>query len=470
MPSNKLYIGRKVRELRQLQNVTQTQFAQRLGISTSYLNQIENNQRPVSAAVLLALAEKFRIDLADISQSDGDRMISALTEALSDPVFESHRPSLQELKLITQNAPTFARALISSHQAYRRTSEQLASLDHSIGSATSTADPTPYEEVRDFFHFVDNYVHELDVAAERLATKLDLPDRNTSAVLASHLEARHDVRILNTRADEGILRRYDPAARALFLNPYAPAATRNFQMAFQIATLEMKTEIDAIARDAEFRTQEAAEICTIGLQNYFAGALTLPYQPFLTAGKELRHDLEMLATRFGASLEQVAHRLSTLQRPAMKGVPVFFARIDRAGNITKRHSAAKLQFARYGAACPLWNAHQAFERPGRIIRQLAETPDGVRYLSIATEIAKSGGGFNTMQRRYAIALGCEISYAADFVYADGLDLNNRAAFDPIGISCRVCERVNCPQRAVPPLKRRLAVDRDRRGILPYTLI
>ena len=183
----------------------------------------------------------------------------------------------------------------------------------------------------------------------------------------------------------------------------------------------------------------------------------------------MRHDLELLAARFGASIEQVAHRLSTLQRPGLKGVPVFFARIDRAGNITKRHSAAKLQFARYGAACPLWNVHQAFESPGRIIRQLAETPDGVRYLCVATELAKGGGGFTAPQRRYAIALGCEVSYAADFVYADGLDLGNRAAFDPIGISCRICERASCPQRAVPPLKRKLTVDHNRRAVLPYSI-
>ena len=185
-------------------------------------------------------------------------------------------------------------------------------------------------------------------------------------------------------------------------------------MAFQIAALEQQAEIESIIKRAEFRSAEAAEICRIGLQNYFAGALVLPYQTFMSTAKDLRHDLELLAARFGASLEQVAHRLSTLQRPGLKGIPVFFATIDRAGNITKRHSGAKLQFARFGAACPLWNAHQAFEVPGRIIRQLAETPDGIRYLSIATEVIKSGGGYRAPHRRYAIALGCEISYAKDF--------------------------------------------------------
>lgn len=469
MASGKLYIGRKVRELRETNKTTQAAFAERLGISTSYLNQIENNQRPVSAAVLLSLAEKFQIDIGSISAGDSDRLLSALVEAMADPLFDGYSPSLQELKLVVQNAPGFAHSLITCHQAYRRNSEQLASFDDQLGRANTFTEPTAYEEVRDFFHFVDNYIHDLDLAAEQLAMNLGIPERDASAALGEYLESRHKVRIMRAAPGEEFLRRYNPASRALSLNPYSPAATRTFQMAFQIAALEQQAEMERIVRRAEFRSAEAAEICKIGLQNYYAGALVLPYQTFVATAKDLRHDLELLAARFGASLEQVAHRLSTLQRPGLKGIPVFFATIDRAGNITKRHSAAKLQFARFGAACPLWNAHQAFEVPGRIIRQLAETPDGVRYLSIATEVIKKNGGYRAPHRRYAIALGCEISYAKDFVYGDGLDLTNRAAFDPIGISCRICERSACPQRAVPPLKVRLRVDHLHRSTLPYVI-
>lgn len=469
MSNGKLYIGRKVRELREANRATQAAFAERLGISTSYLNQIENNQRPVSAAVLLSLAEKFQIEIASIASGDDDRLLSALVEALADPIFDGYSPSLQELKLVVQNAPGFAHSLIASHQAYRRNSEQLASFDHQLGRASALSEPTAFEEVRDFFHFVDNYIHDLDIAAERLAGQLDLPDRNAEAAISDYLDSAHGVRIMRAPPGNDLLRRFDPTSRVLFLNSYSPPATRTFQMAYQIAALEQQTDIHRIITNADFRTREAAEICKIGLQNYFAGALILPYQSFMTSAKELRHDLELLSARFGASLEQVSHRLSTLQRPGLKGAPVFFATIDRAGNITKRHSAAKLQFARFGAACPLWNAHQAFEAPGRIIRQLAETPDGVRYLSVATEVNKSVGGYKAPHRRYAIALGCEISYANDFVYADGLDLSNRNVFEPIGISCRICERTNCPQRAVPPLKAQLSFHPLSRSIQPYII-
>ncbi len=205
------------------------------------------------------------------------------------------------------------------------------------------------------------------------------------------------------------------------------------------------------------------------MRTTFAGAALLPYRAFLEAAQTCRHDLERLADQFGASIEQVAHRLSTLQRPGAKGVPFFFVRVDQAGTITKRHSATRLQFARFGGACPLWNVHQAFETPGRFLRQLAETPDGVRYLCLARDVSKPGGSFHAPTRRYAIGLGCEVSHAGDLVYADDLDLRKAAAFEPIGISCRICERRDCHQRALPPLERRLTITPDRRGLLPYEI-
>jgi len=205
----------------------------------------------------------------------------------------------------------------------------------------------------------------------------------------------------------------------------------------------------------------------VGLANYFAGASMMPYARFLEAAAAERHDIERLCHLFGASPEQVGHRLSTLQRPGAKGVPFFFVRVDQAGTITKRHSATRLQFARFGGACPLWNVHRAFETPGRILRQLAETPDGVRYLCLAMDISRQGGRFHAPVRRFAIGLGCEIAHAGAIVYGDGLDIANADAFEPIGISCRICERTACHQRSVPPLERQLTIDVDRRGILPY---
>jgi predicted transcriptional regulator len=263
------------------------------------------------------------------------------------------------------------------------------------------------------------------------------------------------------------LRSYDPSQRNLTISSRASPASQRFQLLYQVAQQSQNDLIEATLDLARFQTREARDIAKIGLANYFAGAALMPYRAFLAAAQSTRHDLERLADQFGASIEQVAHRLSTLQRPGSKGIPFFFVRVDQAGTITKRHSATRLQFARFGGACPLWNVHRAFETPGHFLRQLAETPDGVRYLCLARDVSKPGGAFLAPVRRYAIGLGCEISHAASLVYSDGLDLKGR--FEPIGISCRICERPDCHQRSVPPLERRLTVNPDRRGVLPYSI-
>ncbi|CAN7681149.1 helix-turn-helix domain-containing protein [Neorhizobium sp. LjRoot104] len=464
MAIGKLFIGKSVRELRLSRKWNQSQFAERLGISTSYLNQIESNSRPVSATVLLALVDKFQLQVSEIAGGEGDRLLSALSEALKDPLFETLAPTVQDIKLVVQNAPGIAHALILAHQAYRRTTEQLAGIDQELAKGMS--EPTPYEEVRDYFHFVDNYVHDLDVAAERLASTLGLQvdpfgamKRELGKCGVSVLQAAH----------EGSLRSFDAKTSTLYLNRHSPAQTQLFQMAVQLAQVEFSGPIAEIVAGAGFRTAEAAEICKVGLQNYVAGALLMPYCQFADAAAALRHDVELLALEFNTSIEQVCHRLSTLQRPGRKGVPMFFARIDRAGNITKRHSATKLQFARFGAACPVWNVHQAFESPGKILRQMAETPDGGKYLSLALQVTKHSGGFHGQHIAYALAFGCEMSNAEAFVYADDLRDTARPVFEPIGISCRICERTRCPSRAWPPMKGRIGVDHHQRMTVPYEI-
>ena len=460
MPVQKVYAGAKLREIRARLHLTQKEFATRLGVSLPYLNQMENNNRPVSTAVLLSLAREFGTDVTELSSGDSERMVVDLREALADPVFPAPAPATADLRLVASNAPGVARALLALHHAYRQVHERLASLDEALGREDRTLQASPWEEVRDFFHYCDNYLDAVDRTAEHFALSSDGVDRRAQRVFERQ-------RITVKLIDSGPLRVYDPSSRELSLARTASEATRRFQMLHQIALLTQNDLLEATLDLARFRTDTAREIAKIGLANYFAGAALLPYRAFLTAAQETRHDLEELADRFGASIEQVAHRLSTLQRPGAKGVPFFFVRVDQAGTITKRHSATRLQFARYGGACPLWNVHRAFETPGRFLRQLAETPDGVRYFCLARDVSKPGGSFRAPVRRYAIGLGCEIKHAGVLTYADDMDLDNPTAFEPIGISCRICARPDCHQRSVPPLEQELRIDPDRRGILPY---
>ncbi|UWQ16113.1 short-chain fatty acyl-CoA regulator family protein [Jannaschia sp. M317] len=458
MAGQKLYAGGKLREVRTRIGLTQTEFAARLGVSLPYLNQMENNNRPVSTTVVLALAREFGFDVTELGGGDEARLVSDMREALADPVFGDAVP-LADLRLAAGNAPALARAFLDLHRAYRDGHERLASLDAALGSSGMSA-PSPWEEVRDFFHYCDNYIDAVDRAAETFAGRLD----DLESGLARFWREK---RIAVVTEDSDRLRRFDSRAGVLTLSSRADPATLRFQQLHQVALISRGELLDATLDLARFTSPDARRIARTGLANYFAGAALMPYAAFRGAADACRHDLETLARQFGASLEQVGHRLSTLQRSGAKGVPFFFVRVDPAGQITKRHSATRLQFARFGGACPLWNVHAAFETPGRFLRQVAETPDGVRYFCLARDVSRTGGAWGAPVRRHAIALGCEVRHAERLVYADGLDLNSGVV--PIGVSCRICERVNCHQRAVPPLERPLRIDPHDRGVLPYDL-
>lgn len=462
MATRKLYAGVKLRETRQRLGLTQKDFAAKLGVSLPYLNQMENNNRPLSTTVVLALAQEFGFDVTELSTGDAERLVSDMREALADPVFGTEPPPLADLRLTASNAPALARAFLELHRAYRQTHERLASLDEALGREDARSPASPWDEVRDFFHYCDNYIDAVDHAAERLAE-----GAGPGGIEALARARLRDMGIGVTEADSTTLRHLDREAGTLTLSARAPAETRRFQLLLQLAFLTQDNLLEATLDFARFQSEAARAIAKMGLANYFAGAALMPYGAFLGTAQTVRHDLEVLALRFGASIEQVCHRLSTLQRPGAKGIPFFFVRVDQAGTITKRHSATRLQFARFGGACPLWNVHRAFETPGRFLRQLAETPDGVRYISLARDVSKPGGSFGAPVRRFAIALGCEVKHAGDLVYADDLDVTNARAFEPIGISCRICERTECHQRSVPPLERRLQVTPDERGVLPY---
>jgi len=399
MPSRKLYAGVKLRELRTRMSLTQKAFAAKLGISLPYLNQMENNNRPVSTSVVLAMAQEFGFDVTELSIGDAERMVTDMREALSDPIFSEIAPPVADLRLAASNAPNLSRAFLELHRAYRQTHERLASLDEVLGQGTASLQSSPWEEVRDFFHYCDNYIDAVDRAAERFAVRVG-PDP---------LRAR-DLSFTVQYADNPSLRHFDSDTNTLTLSASASPASQRFQLLHQVALLEQNELLEATLDLARFQTDAARQIAKSGLANYFAGAAQMPYDAFLNAAHDTRHDLERLADRFGASIEQVA-----------------------------------------------------------FLRQLAETPDGVRYISIARDVSKPGGSFAAPTRRYAIALGCEMTHASALVYADDLLPAKPQAFEPIGISCRICPRRDCHQRSVPPLESQLSVDHDRRGTLPYSV-
>jgi predicted transcriptional regulator len=420
----------------------------------------------MTPAVTEAFAKAFPIDWNSAPADETERRLASLREAFGNPLFASEDFGPQALHRAVEQQPLFADQFVRLHDAYRRAEERLQMVDDRIASGVPGDDRLPWEEVRDWFHDAGNYVDSIDRAAEALAGELDA-EPLTEALIAHVLKRRHGVDIVTASDDGGMLRRFDRARALLTIGAAQPPETRRFMMAHQLALLEFAGPIAAVAGEARLRAAEARPLLSVGLANYAAGALLMPYRRFREAARATRHDIDRLCQRFGISFEQACHRLSTLQRPAERGIPFFFCRVDMAGNITKRHSATRLQFARFGGACPLWIVHEAVAIPDRILVQLAEMPDGVRYVSMAKGLVKSSGSFTRAPRRYAVALGCEVEHARDFIYADALDTANLGAVTPIGISCRLCPRQNCDQRAFPPAGRPIAVDADRRDVVPY---
>ena len=463
---HRIYAGDRVREVRGRYGYSQAIMAQRLGISISYLSQIESGDRPLTAAVVSALSRSFPVDWSDVTPEDGSAVTIAALDAGTDPSIPTARLTDEAVFRGVKQQPLVTRRMIALHAAFRRSQDQLRVLDDRVQSGGGLH--LPWEEVRDWFQSTDNYIDLLDRYAEQVAARLEIAG-NPLATLTRCLNETHGIRFVE-EASELVqqLRRFDEAERELVIGARQPVETQSFQLAHQLMQLEGREIVDQVVAEAPLRSDAARSLLRVGLGNYAAGALLMPYGRFRAEAKRLRHDIDELRHLFSVSFEQACHRLSTLQRPSQHGVPFFFCRVDMAGNVTKRHSATRLQFAQFGGTCPLMAVHEAVAIPDRIFPQLAETPDGTRYVSIAKGLTKPTTSFRRPPRRYAVALGCEVEHAALFVYADGLDLSGQGSATPIGPSCRICPRQDCEQRAFPPAGRELRVDPDTRSIIPYS--
>jgi predicted transcriptional regulator/transcriptional regulator with XRE-family HTH domain len=465
----RIFAGQKLRQLRLDQRMDQAAMAAMLGISVSYLSQLENDDRPLTAKVKAALAEAFPLDWAAFDPREEEQLLGAFTFALAHPEVSRAPLEPERIEKLHLQFPEFAARYVDLHRAYRQANERLNMIEEAIANDTATQARMPWEAVRDWFHDAGNYVHTIDCLAEDMAAKLTAGDDLDEGMLVEALARRHGLETLIAETPDSALRAYESTTKRLFINAALPTESRKFMLAHQLMMLEGSALIADVARQASLPILEADRLLTIGLANYAAGALLMPYARFRDSARELRHDIDRLARRFGVSFEQACHRLSTLQRPGMRGIPFFFCRVDMAGNITKRHSATRLQFARFGGACPLWNVHETVAIPDRINVQLGETPDGVRYVSMAKGLVKPSGSYARSPRRYAVVLGCEVEHAGNFVYADGLRLADEAAATPIGVTCRLCSRRSCDQRAFPPADRAIRIDPDNRQIVPYLI-
>lgn len=435
---SKHFAGAKIRTLRKQHRLTQSDMAARLGLSTSYLNQLENDQRPLTVTVLMALTGEFDVDTSFFS---GER--DATTVADLATVF-----------------PT-----VPSEQLADLAARYPGLVDDLLARAASQAGDglSPYERVRDYFFDARNYIHELDTAGEELAATIGRQHFRVGRMAALFAE-KLGVTVRFHGSPDGPRRRFDHAHRELTLRTGLTEAQQCFQLAIQYALTQHHDLLFELA--SPLPDDGSRGLAVVGLAQYFAGAVTMPYALFLDYAEEVRYDIDLIAERFGTSFESTCHRLSTLQRPGARGVPFFFIRTDRAGNISKRQSATRFHFSRRGGSCPLWVLHRAFETPSRITRQVAAMPDGHHYLWVARYVSGATTGFGRPRKEFAVALGCDLDQGHRLIYSDGLELTPQAA-TPIGPGCTACPRTSCPQRAFPASGREVGVDFDVSHEAPY---
>jgi predicted transcriptional regulator/DNA-binding XRE family transcriptional regulator len=475
----KAFMGVRLKTFREQQRLTQAALAASLKISPSYLNQIENDQRPLTVPVLLRLQSAHGIDLQLFSEDEGARRLSEIQAVFSDPREADPVPQA-EAKVVASQLPSVAKVLLQLHKRARTAEDRLSSLaagsDGERGAGEAAPPLQPYEEVREFFYARHHHMAMLDERAEQLYEAVTGAEPGTAsaaklvACLRERLRQQHGVEVRETaasRTSDQALRNYDPANHTIALATDMDPGQQAFQLGVQLAFLETGPLIDSFTTADAFTTSQARSLARLGFANHFAGALVLPNRRFQDAAEALRYDLELLSDRFGVGVETIGHRLSTMHHAPGRGIPFFFVRVDRAGNVSKRQSTADFHFSRHGGTCPLWNVYEAFSQPGKILTQLSRMPDGRTYLWIARTVEHRRGGYGAPNRVFAVALGCDARYAERLVYAKGVNLVDPDAATPIGAGCKVCDRAGCAQRAFPPLGRTLQIDENQRGFAPY---
>ena len=454
----KLYLGPRLRVLRRELGLNQTRMAEELGVSPSYLNHLERNQRPLTAQMLLRLANIYDIDMRDFVAGANEAAASDLHEIFADTLVRDIGIPRHEVMEVAENYPSVAEAVTRLYRALgdlRRMPDRMERL----GAAGSTM-ASPLDWLRTWLDQKRNHLAELDAAAETLSLGLASDPEGLREAMARRLADDHGIstRIVPQSVLAGTLRHYDFHRRRLMLSERLPGPSRLFGIAYQFALQTLGDAIGETGAQAAPPDDEAAALLRVALVDYAAAAILMPYARFHKAAEEVRYDIDLLCARFGASYEQVAHRLTTLGRQGARGVPFFLLKVDAAGNVAKRFAGEAMPVARFGGGCPRWGIQRAFRLPGETVAALVETPDAQRYVTFARALPRTAApGWVT------IVLGCEAKFGERIAAADPLDGNAI----PIGPACHLCERPDCAERALPPVTRALDLNQYQRPIAPY---
>jgi len=464
-------IGPKIKAFRRQLGMQANKLAEELGISPSYLNLIEKGKRKIDGDLLLKVCEKLRIELSDLTSKTDINLENNISELLGDELFEDLDILGPEVKDLVNTNPKIAKALIKLGDNFKQKDHEIVNkLENISGKIIDSRKAAfPGEVISDFLQENKNFFPKLEIFADSIFEKVKQNNRTRYIALCDFLKSEYGITVKDVIPEEGkpFSKIYKSKQKELFLSDYLSLETKKLYAAAQISQEGAYREIDEYLSTFNFPSEEAKKLTRVALLNYCGAAILMPYKLFHKACKELKYDLELLQNTFATSFEQVAHRVTCLQDPTLPGIPFHFLRVDVAGNISKRFSLSGIEIPRYGGACPRWNVYSAFSRPGVIQAAVSKMTNGEKYVCIARTVEKGVGRYGQKKSMLSIGLGCEAKYAKDFVYTENLDLNDKKSELPIGVSCRTCDRLDCSQRAFPPLHKKFDIDINSRGVSVY---
>ena len=466
-----LKIGPKIKSFRRQLGLQANRLAEQLGISASYLNLIESGKRKIDGDLLLKVCEELKIDLSDLTNKSDLNLVNDISELLDDQLFEDLDILGPEVKDLVNTNPKIAKALIKLGDNFKQKDHEIINKVENLSGKIIDSRKTafPGEVISDFLQEKKNYFPKLEEFANNVFEKVQKNNRTRYVALCEFLKTEYSITVKDVIPDEGkpFSKIFDKNKKELFLSDYNSLETKKLHAAAQIAQEGAMKEINDYLSEFKFPTEESKRLTQIALLNYCGAAILMPYKLFHSECKKLKYDLELLQNTFATSFEQVAHRVTSLQDPKLPGIPFHFLRVDVAGNISKRFSLSGIEIPRYGGACPRWNVYSAFSRPGVIQAAVSKMTNGEKYVCIARTVEKGVGRYGQKKSMLSIGLGCEAKYAKDFVYTENLSLSDKKTEIPIGVSCRTCDRLDCSQRAFPPLHKKFDVDVNARGVSVY---
>ena len=466
-----LKIGPKIKAFRRQMGLQANKLAEDLGISPSYLNLIEGGKRKIDGDLLLKVCEKLKIQLSDLTTKSDINLANNISELLDDQLFEDLDILGPEVQDLVNTNPKIARALIKLGDNFKQKDHELINKVENLSGKIIDKRKTsfPGEVISDFLQENKNYFPKLEEFANKVFNQVQKNNRTRYIALCEYLESKYSITVKDIIPEEKkpFSKIFNKNKKELLLSDYNSLETKKLHAAAQIAQEGAMDDINLYLSKFTFPSEESKRLTKVALLNYCGAAILMPYKLFHLECKKLKYDLELLQNTFATSFEQVAHRVTCLQDPKMPGIPFHMLRVDMAGNISKRFSLSGIEIPRYGGACPRWNVYSAFTRPGVIQAAVSKMTNGEKYVCIAKTVEKGVGRFGQSKSILSIGLGCEAKYAKDFVYTENIDISDKKTEIPIGVSCRTCDRLDCSQRAFPPLHKKFDVDINSRGVSIY---